>query len=258
MGLSDMSAARSQQTRWWRGPPCAAPTHTPRGPRMTQQDHHRLYIGGGWTAPSSDRRITLTSPNTGEPIGSAPEAVDADADAAVGAARTAFGDPHGWARTTPDERASVLRGFAGALDARSGAIVEAVSSQNGMPKTAPSRRRSPSTPPSPTPSTPPSKPPVAVAAAQQSIVSPADADSVQDLTGAADPVRAPERPRSRPRKRHQAPSPLRCWGATSQSVMLGAQPCCPAQTVTRCHYAATTKYGELAVLRHPSDGRAML
>ncbi|MEJ8278182.1 aldehyde dehydrogenase [Pseudonocardia spirodelae] len=99
---------------------------------MTQH-HESLYIGGRWTAPSSDRRITVTSPNSGEVIGSVPEALEADVDTAVAAARTAFDDPDGWARSAPAERAAVLRRFADALDARTDTIAATVSSQNGMP-----------------------------------------------------------------------------------------------------------------------------
>src|SRR5687767_2659997 len=99
---------------------------------MTQH-HDQLYIGGRWSAASSDRRITVTSPNTGEVIGSVPEAMEADVDAAVEAARAAFDDPAGWAHSTPAERAAVMRRFADALDARKEAMATAVSSQNGMP-----------------------------------------------------------------------------------------------------------------------------
>ncbi len=99
---------------------------------MTQH-HESLYIGGRWTPPSSDRRITVTSPNSGEVIGSVPEALESDVDAAVAAARTSFDDPDGWARSAPAERAAVLRRFADALDARTDTIATTVSSQNGMP-----------------------------------------------------------------------------------------------------------------------------
>ncbi len=99
---------------------------------MTQH-HDQLYIGGRWSTPSSDRRITVTSPNTGEVIGSVPEAMEADVDAAVAAARAAFDDPAGWAHSTPAERAVVMRRFADALEARKEAMATAVSSQNGMP-----------------------------------------------------------------------------------------------------------------------------
>lgn len=95
--------------------------------------HDRLYIGGRWTAPSSDRRISVISPNTGGIIGSVPEALEADVDAAVVAARAAFDDPAGWAWSDAAERAELLRRFAAAVEARAEAFATAVSSQNGMP-----------------------------------------------------------------------------------------------------------------------------
>jgi aldehyde dehydrogenase (NAD+) len=49
-----------------------------------------LFIGGDWIAPSSAATITVASATTEEPIGRVPEAVSADVDAAVAAARSAF------------------------------------------------------------------------------------------------------------------------------------------------------------------------
>jgi acyl-CoA reductase-like NAD-dependent aldehyde dehydrogenase len=97
------------------------------------QVHEQLYIGGVWTAPSSDRRIEVVSPNNGELIGSVPEAQEADVDAAVHAARRAFDDPAGWSHSAPTERAAVLRRFAEGIEARRDEFALAVSSQNGMP-----------------------------------------------------------------------------------------------------------------------------
>jgi aldehyde dehydrogenase (NAD+) len=52
------------------------------------------------------------SASTEEPIGRVPEAVDADVDAAVVAARTAFQDPTGWATWEPSARADAIERFA--------------------------------------------------------------------------------------------------------------------------------------------------
>ena len=94
-----------------------------------------LFIGGRWIAPHSTRRITVVSPTTEEAIGSVPEADDADVDAAVSAARTAFDDPRGWAHWDAASRAAAIQRFAEALEARSSRIAHLVSSQNGMPIT---------------------------------------------------------------------------------------------------------------------------
>ena len=94
-----------------------------------------LYIGGEWVKPASDRVFTMTSPSTGATIGQVPEAVEADIDRAVAAARTAFDDPTGWATWDVDRRASAIELFADELEKRSPEIAELVSNQNGMPIT---------------------------------------------------------------------------------------------------------------------------
>lgn len=95
--------------------------------------HENLYIGGRWVRPTTDRLITPVNPSTEEPLGSVPEAVEADVDAAVRAAREAFDTAGGWADWEPERRAEVMERFATELDARSERIASAVSSQNGMP-----------------------------------------------------------------------------------------------------------------------------
>ena len=91
-----------------------------------------FFIGNEWVAPASDRRFTLINPSTEAVIGTVPEAVEADVDRAVAAARAAFARG-GWADASPGDRASVMERFMAALALRSGAIAEAVSIQNGMP-----------------------------------------------------------------------------------------------------------------------------
>ncbi len=92
----------------------------------------RFFIGNEWVAPSSDRRFTLVNASTEEVIGTVPEAVEADVDAAVAAARAAFDGP-GWSRWPASERADVMDRFMAELAARTDALAQAVSMQNGMP-----------------------------------------------------------------------------------------------------------------------------
>ena len=94
------------------------------------RDH--FYIGGEWLKPSTDRRFTLINASSEETLGSTPEAVEADVDRAVAAAREAF-DRGPWGRSTPAERIEVMNRFTAALAARSSDIARAVSAQNGMP-----------------------------------------------------------------------------------------------------------------------------
>ena len=65
---------------------------------MTSFD--QLLIGGEWVAPSTDRRFEVRSPATLEVVGSVPEAVEADVDAAVAAAPSRL-RPRAVATTSP-------------------------------------------------------------------------------------------------------------------------------------------------------------
>ena len=98
---------------------------------MTQ--HDSLFIDGGWAHPSGAGRITVISPSTEEVIGGTPEAVEADADVAIAAARRALEDPSGWAHWEPAQRAGAIERLADAIDRRSDEFARLVSSQNGMP-----------------------------------------------------------------------------------------------------------------------------
>ena len=96
-------------------------------------DYDSLYVGGEWIKPASSSKITVVSASTEQVIGHVPEAVEADVDAAVGAARRAFDDPNGWAHWEPAQRAATMERLASALDKRAGEMVRRISSQNGMP-----------------------------------------------------------------------------------------------------------------------------
>jgi aldehyde dehydrogenase (NAD+) len=91
-----------------------------------------FFIGNAWVRPASDRRFALVNASTEEPLGTVPEAVEADVDAAVAAARRAL-DEGPWVRMGAAGRAAVMERFAAALAARGDAIARAVSAQNGMP-----------------------------------------------------------------------------------------------------------------------------
>ncbi|HEV7963536.1 MAG TPA: aldehyde dehydrogenase [Actinoplanes sp.] len=91
-----------------------------------------LFIGGGWVAPASGRRIEVVNATTEESLGSVPEAGEPDVDRAVAAARQAFDDSP-WATASPAERGDVLNRFADALEKRGEQLTRAVSLQNGMP-----------------------------------------------------------------------------------------------------------------------------
>jgi acyl-CoA reductase-like NAD-dependent aldehyde dehydrogenase len=100
---------------------------------MTTIDYPQLYIDGTWTAPAGHDTIGVHSPATEERIGSVPRGTEADIDAAVAAARSAFDATDGWSTWHPKERADVLERFAVELEARGAETARRVSMQNGMP-----------------------------------------------------------------------------------------------------------------------------
>jgi acyl-CoA reductase-like NAD-dependent aldehyde dehydrogenase len=97
---------------------------------MTSFD--QLLIGGEWVAPASDRRFEVRSPATLDVVGSVPEAVEADIDAAVAAARNAF--DHGpWPTTAPTDRAKVFARFTELLAERLGDFKTVLTESMGAP-----------------------------------------------------------------------------------------------------------------------------
>jgi betaine-aldehyde dehydrogenase len=96
------------------------------------REYDKLFIGGRWVAPTTNRTIEVHSPATLELVGRVPEAVEADIDNAVAAARKAF-DEGPWPRMTPTERAGVLTKVNEILAARTDDTVDVISSELGQP-----------------------------------------------------------------------------------------------------------------------------
>ena len=96
-------------------------------------DYDSLYVGGEWITPRVEFEDHGRLGEHGAGHRHVPEAVEADIDAAVGAARRAFDDPNGWAHWEPSQRAAAMERLASALDKRAGEMVRRISSQNGMP-----------------------------------------------------------------------------------------------------------------------------
>jgi aldehyde dehydrogenase (NAD+) len=95
-------------------------------------DYDKLLIGGEWVAPSSDQRIEVRSPATLEAVGSVPEALEADVDLAVAAARRAF-DRGPWPTTPPQERARVIAKFTELLTERIDEVGAIITAEMGAP-----------------------------------------------------------------------------------------------------------------------------
>ena len=99
---------------------------------MTNYD--KLFIGGHWTAPTTDERLDVFSPATEEQVGSTPVAGPADIDRAVSAARDAF-ENGPWPRTAPVERAAVLRKVVTLIEHRSADLTATLTAEMGGPPT---------------------------------------------------------------------------------------------------------------------------
>lgn len=92
----------------------------------------KLFVGGKWVEPSSDRRIQVVSPITEQVIATVPEATEADMDRAVAAARKAF-DEGPWPRMSPAERAEVLARVGKEVESRLPEMIEAFTAEIGAP-----------------------------------------------------------------------------------------------------------------------------
>jgi aldehyde dehydrogenase (NAD+) len=95
-------------------------------------DYDKLLIGGTWAEPSSSQRIEVRSPATLDVVGSVPEALEADVDAAVAAARHAF-DRGPWPTTPPEERARVITKFTELLSSRLDEVSGIITNEMGAP-----------------------------------------------------------------------------------------------------------------------------
>jgi aldehyde dehydrogenase (NAD+) len=92
--------------------------------------HSELYIGGTWVPTESADVIEVVNPATEEVIATVPAAVQADADAAVRAARAAL---PGWSALSVDERVDYVERIADAMAERAEEIAAVVSAEQGMP-----------------------------------------------------------------------------------------------------------------------------
>ncbi len=97
-----------------------------------EMEKNSLFIGGHWVEPASSRRIRVICPSTEEVVATVPEAVAADMDRAVGAAREAF-DRGPWRWMSPLERADRVRRIADHLAGRAEEVARLITLENGSP-----------------------------------------------------------------------------------------------------------------------------
>jgi aldehyde dehydrogenase (NAD+) len=96
------------------------------------KSYDRLFIGGNWSAPAGTGTIEVINPTTEEVCGTVPEAVEADVDAAVAAAREAF-DNGPWPHMTPAERAVVVTKVSEAIKGELEPMAQLISTEMGSP-----------------------------------------------------------------------------------------------------------------------------
>ncbi|HBF49075.1 MAG TPA: aldehyde dehydrogenase family protein, partial [Massilia sp.] len=92
--------------------------------------HEHFFINGRWIAPRGHGNIDVIQSSNELVIGRIPEGVDADAGAAVAAARAAF---ERWSLTTPQERGAYLEKIAAGLRERADELADLIAREVGMP-----------------------------------------------------------------------------------------------------------------------------
>ena len=102
-----------------------------RAASINSEHFRQLYIGGTWVDPATSGLLEVISPVTGEIVFQVAEAVNADMDQAVAAARDAF-DNGPWPRMTPVERGEVLAAFAEKLRNRKNDFAVAWTESTGV------------------------------------------------------------------------------------------------------------------------------
>ncbi|HLG85860.1 MAG TPA: aldehyde dehydrogenase [Alphaproteobacteria bacterium] len=92
--------------------------------------HDKLFVGGEWVSPVDGEVVPSIDPSTGEAWATAAFAGKADVERAVDAANEAL---KSWKKTSPTERANLLRKLGDLYAANAGRLAELESRDNGMP-----------------------------------------------------------------------------------------------------------------------------
>jgi len=93
----------------------------------------KLFIGGRWVEPATDRMVDVVMPSTEEVITRVADPAPADADRAVAAARKAF-DEGPWPRMSIEERVEVCTRLCDELEARLDDMNRAWTFEAGAPR----------------------------------------------------------------------------------------------------------------------------
>jgi betaine-aldehyde dehydrogenase len=92
--------------------------------------YDKLYINGAWTASAGGKSIDVINATSEEVMGRIPEGTEADAQAAIAAARAAF---DGWSQTAPAKRAGYLAAIAAKLKERADDFAKTITGEVGVP-----------------------------------------------------------------------------------------------------------------------------
>ncbi|MBF6357043.1 aldehyde dehydrogenase family protein [Nocardia higoensis] len=91
-----------------------------------------FYVDGGWASSTSAARLPQIDPATGREWGAVPDCSAEDIDAALRTADRAFRSGP-WAKTSPSERAALLRRIADEVEARAEEMAVTNTLENGSP-----------------------------------------------------------------------------------------------------------------------------
>jgi aldehyde dehydrogenase (NAD+) len=98
---------------------------------MLMGDLAASYVAGKWVTGTAAETLGVTSPTTGELLGTVGVAGPDEVDAAVAAARAALPS---WAATSPADRGAALGRLADALGARKGELADLTTAEIGSPR----------------------------------------------------------------------------------------------------------------------------
>jgi aldehyde dehydrogenase (NAD+) len=100
--------------------------------KQAKLEHFQMFIGGEFAEAVSGKTMEITDPGTGLPFATVPVGGDADANAAVRAAKAAF-DSGAWSDLSPQQRCEIISEWADLLEAEAPRITMYESMNVGSP-----------------------------------------------------------------------------------------------------------------------------
>ena len=94
------------------------------------KNYDKLYINGAWAASAGGKTIEVINATTEAVMGRVPEGLEADANAAIAAARAAF---DAWSQTAPAKRGEYLAAIAAKIKERADDFARTITGEVGVP-----------------------------------------------------------------------------------------------------------------------------